>query len=300
MEHHEQEVAGPPARPTTRPSECRKGAREHVCREDARGLPAPERSSRSSSLRDLPAHPTQARGFDPWSASPAARAGQTRKMGQSAGSPRRQGRVTGSHGCLRTLASHLPRDQRAHPRHRPLPTRGLLTPRHTDALSGWARAICGGQAGTDCGRSPARTEGTHQEHATPNVPPLACPRLRAGLGGPPATAEHRPDPEPLCYRAPASEPPGAGVDEPPGCSGEQGSRSQEGRSGSPGRCGRGPRAVALVQTQSSGRRGRRKASPWGGDHQELPFSPVPHPPLRRPAALAPLPAPTPSSHPLRI
>lgn len=128
----------------------------------------------------------------------------------------------------------------------------------------------------------------------------AQPRLRAGLRGPPATAEHRPDPEPLCYRAPASEPPGAGVDEPPGCSGEQGSRSQEGRSGSPGRCGRGPRAVALVQTQSSGRRGRRKASPWGGDHQELPFSPVPHPPLRRPAALAPLPAPTPSSHPLRV
>ena len=190
-----------------------------------------------------------------------------------------------------------------HPRHRLLPTRGLLTPRHMDALSRWARAICGGQAGTGCGRSPARTEG----RLAGNTPHRMClpwpalarhaqPRLRAGLGGPPATAEHRPDAEPLCYRAPTSEPPGAGVDEPPGCSGEQGSRSQEGRSGSPGRCGRGPRAVALVQTQSSGRRGRRKASPWGGDHQELPFSPVPHPPLSRPAAPAPLPAPTPSSH----
>ena len=86
-----------------------------------------------------------------------------------------------------------------HPRHRLLPTRGLLTPRHMDALSRWARAICGGQAGTGCGRSPARTEG----RLAGNTPHRMClpwpalarhaqPRLRAGLGGPPATAEHPP------------------------------------------------------------------------------------------------------------
>lgn len=129
----------------------------------------------------------------------------------------------------------------------------------------------------------------HAECATPGLPLPATPSPGCVRGprGPPATAEHGPDAEPLCYRAPTSEPPGARVDQPPGCGGEQGSRSQEGRSGSPGRCGRGPRAAASVQTQSSGRKGQRKASPWGGDHQELPFSPAPHPPLSRPAAPAP-------------
>lgn len=52
-----------------------------------------------------------------------------------------------------------------------------------------------------------------------------------------------------------------------------------------------PRAAALTKTQSLGRKDQRKASPWGGDHQELPFSPIPHPPLKTgPLPNCPLPS----------
>lgn len=40
------------------------------------------------------------------------------------------------------------------------------------------------------------------------------------------------------------------------------------------------RAAALTKTWSLGGKDQRKASPWGGDHQELPFSPIPRPPLK--------------------
>lgn len=47
------------------------------------------------------------------------------------------------------------------------------------------------------------------------------------------------------------------------------------------RCvGTEPRAAASMKTRSLGGKDQRKASPWGGDHQELPFSPIPHPPLK--------------------
>lgn len=40
------------------------------------------------------------------------------------------------------------------------------------------------------------------------------------------------------------------------------------------------RAAASTKTQSLGGKDQRKASPWGGDHQELPFSPIPRPPTQ--------------------
>lgn len=102
--------------------------------------------------------------------------------------------------------------------------------------------------------------------------------------------------------------------QPSRCSREDSVAWGEAAEGSPGSlvsevCGRRARAAAVTKVQSLGGKDQRKASPWGGDHQELPFSPIPHPPLKPgPLPTGPCPSwlhlpPTPNTllhlHPIR-